>query len=100
MSIRNALHELLSLANLQENAGEEVAYLGEDRFFPTPYLVGTAGAAVLGAVGKAASQLWMLKTNRKQAGRANAWHASCELQATLQGRAGVAARGLLLSIAK
>ena len=31
---------------------------GGDPVFPTPYLVGTAGAAALGAVGLAASDLW------------------------------------------
>ena len=66
MTIRNALQELLSLTDLQEKAGEEVAFQGNDPVFPTPYLVGTAGAAVLGAVGLAASHLWYLKTNRKQ----------------------------------
>jgi crotonobetainyl-CoA:carnitine CoA-transferase CaiB-like acyl-CoA transferase len=64
--IRNALQEILSLASLKETQGQPVAFTGTDPVFPTPYLVGTAGAAVLGAVGLAASQLWYLKTGRNQ----------------------------------
>ena len=62
MTVRNALQELLALANLKG----EVAFNGDDPVFPTPYRVGTAGAAVLGALGVAASDLWFLKTGRVQ----------------------------------
>lgn len=65
-AVGNALQELLSLASLSETQGEPVAFTGSDPVFPTPYLVGTAGAAVLGALGVAASRLWYLKTNRRQ----------------------------------
>ena len=43
-----------------------MAFSGSDPVFPTPYLVGTAGAAVLGAVGVAVSRLWFLKVKRNQ----------------------------------
>ncbi len=43
-----------------------MAFTGSDPVFPTPYQVGTAGAAVLGAVGLAAANLWRLKTHRQQ----------------------------------
>lgn len=66
MTVRNALHELLALTNMQETPGREVAFSGGDPVFPTPYLVGTAGAAALGAVGLAASDLWFLRTGRSQ----------------------------------
>ena len=64
--VRNALREILSLASLKGTQGQPVAFTGSDPVFPTPYLVGTAGAAVLGAVGLAASHLWHLKTGRQQ----------------------------------
>ena len=63
MTVRNALKELLDLANLP---GGEASFTGSDPVFPTPYLVGTAGAAVLAAVGLAVSRLWFLKVNRNQ----------------------------------
>lgn len=66
MTIRNALRELLELTDLKETPGKEVAFSGDDPVFPTPYRVGTAGAAVLGAVGVAASGLWFLRTKRIQ----------------------------------
>jgi crotonobetainyl-CoA:carnitine CoA-transferase CaiB-like acyl-CoA transferase len=63
MTVRNALQELLGLASL---AGGEVSFTGSDPVFPTPYMVGTAGAAALAAVGLAVSRLWFLKVNRNQ----------------------------------
>ena len=66
MTVRNALLELLALANLHEKPGEEVAFSGDDPVFPTPFRVGTAGAAALGAVGLAVSQLWFSRTKRMQ----------------------------------
>jgi crotonobetainyl-CoA:carnitine CoA-transferase CaiB-like acyl-CoA transferase len=59
---QSALHELLALGNL---AGE-VDFAGADPVLRTPYRVGTAGAAALGAVGLAASELWFLRTGRRQ----------------------------------
>jgi crotonobetainyl-CoA:carnitine CoA-transferase CaiB-like acyl-CoA transferase len=66
MTVRNALREILALTDLEETPGREVAFSGADPFFPTPYLVGTAGAAALGAVGLAAADLWFLRTKRSQ----------------------------------
>jgi crotonobetainyl-CoA:carnitine CoA-transferase CaiB-like acyl-CoA transferase len=63
MTVRNALQELLALANLP---GREASFTGSDPVFPTPYRVGTAGAAALAAVGSAVSHLWFLKMNRIQ----------------------------------
>jgi len=66
MTVRKSLQELLAFANPIETSSEDVAFTGSDPVFPTPYLVGTAGAAVLGAVGLAASDLWFLRTKRIQ----------------------------------
>jgi crotonobetainyl-CoA:carnitine CoA-transferase CaiB-like acyl-CoA transferase len=66
MIVRNALHEILAAVDLVETPGAEVSFTGHDPAFPTPYLVGTAGAAALGAVGLAVSRLWQLQKNRIQ----------------------------------
>jgi crotonobetainyl-CoA:carnitine CoA-transferase CaiB-like acyl-CoA transferase len=66
MSVRNALRELLALAKLEERPGEEITFSGADPVFPTPYLVGTAGAAALAAVGHAVSGLWHSRTGKHQ----------------------------------
>jgi len=66
MSIRNAVHELLALAGLGEKPARQITFSGADPVFPTPYLVGTAGAAALGAVGCAVSDLWHLRTKKHQ----------------------------------
>ncbi len=62
---RRALRELLELAAVDPAEGE-VAFAGSDPVFPTPYRVATAGAASLGAVGVAASAIWMLRGGRRQ----------------------------------
>jgi crotonobetainyl-CoA:carnitine CoA-transferase CaiB-like acyl-CoA transferase len=59
----DALAELLRLAGVEPVPAD---LRGADPVFPTPYKVGTAGAAALAAVGTAASRLWYLKTNRIQ----------------------------------
>ena len=66
MPLRNALAELLRVAGLPEARAGEARFSGTDPVFPTPYQVGTAGAAALGAVGLAVSDLWRLRTKRKQ----------------------------------
>ena len=57
-----ALQELLGLAGIEG----EAAMSGDDPVLHTPYRVGAAGAASLAAVGLAASELWCLRTGRRQ----------------------------------
>jgi crotonobetainyl-CoA:carnitine CoA-transferase CaiB-like acyl-CoA transferase len=57
-----ALRELLALGGLQG----EVRISGADPALRTPFRVGAAGAAALGAVGLAAAELWRLRTGRLQ----------------------------------
>ena len=66
MPLRNALYELLQAGGLPESLAGGVSFSGADPVFPTPYRIGTAGAAALAAVGLAVSDLWLLKTKRKQ----------------------------------
>lgn len=60
------LNELLDLGALPRSLGESVQITGDDPVLPTRYRIGTAGAAVLAATGVAASELWYLKTKRRQ----------------------------------
>jgi crotonobetainyl-CoA:carnitine CoA-transferase CaiB-like acyl-CoA transferase len=57
------LAELLAIAGLDP---VPVAIEGSDPVFPTPYRIGTAGAAALAAVGVAVSRLWFLSRKRNQ----------------------------------
>jgi crotonobetainyl-CoA:carnitine CoA-transferase CaiB-like acyl-CoA transferase len=63
---RTAFRELLRIAGVEEPAAAEVDFIGSDPVFPTPYRIGTAGAAALAAVGVAASEIWGLRTGRRQ----------------------------------
>jgi len=53
-----ALGQLLDLAGIDPGRTGEVAIAGRDPVLATGYLMGTAGAAALGAVGLAAADLW------------------------------------------
>ena len=66
MPLRNALYELLQAGGLPQSLATDVSFSGADPVFPTPFRIGTAGAAALAAVGLAVSDLWFLRTKRKQ----------------------------------
>jgi hypothetical protein len=57
-----ALQDLLKLAPRDLTRDDEVAISDQDPVLPTNYLLGTAGAAVIAAVGVAASDLWYLRS--------------------------------------
>ena len=61
-----ALAGILSLVDRAPVPGEEVEFRGRDPVLPTNFLLGTAGAAVIAATGVAASDLWNLRTGRRQ----------------------------------
>ena len=61
-----ALRELICIAGLAEPASGQVRIPGADPVIPTPYRIGTAGAASIAAIGLAASELWQLRTGRSQ----------------------------------
>jgi crotonobetainyl-CoA:carnitine CoA-transferase CaiB-like acyl-CoA transferase len=61
-----ALGELLTLARRGPADDEAVVITGRDPVLPTNYLLGAAGAAAIAAVGVAASDLWYLRTGRRQ----------------------------------
>jgi len=64
MTADDALAEILRTASMRGDT--EVAITGRDPVLPTNHLIGAAGAAALAAVGTAASELWHLRTGRRQ----------------------------------
>ena len=61
-----ALDDLLAPSGRGPAPRDEVTITGADPALPTNFLLGTAGAAVLAAIGLAASDLWELRTGRRQ----------------------------------
>ena len=60
-------HDILGLLGRQKRADDQLAFTNsDDPIFATPWRVGRAGSAALGAVGLALSDLWQLKTGRPQ----------------------------------
>ncbi|HVH76792.1 MAG TPA: CoA transferase [Stellaceae bacterium] len=64
---KEALETILPVAGLpRERAGSVEFAGGADPVLPTPFRIGTAAAAALGAVGLAASDLWETRSGRPQ----------------------------------
>ena len=61
-------HDILRLLGRRKRRDDSLTFTnGEDPIFLSPWRVGRAGSAALGAVGLALSDLWRLKTGRPQA---------------------------------
>ena len=66
MDARAALQDLLTLAERQPAADDEIVITGRDPVLPTNFLLGTAGSAAIAAVGVAAADLWYVRSGRRQ----------------------------------
>jgi crotonobetainyl-CoA:carnitine CoA-transferase CaiB-like acyl-CoA transferase len=63
----DALRTLLPIAGWAEDRASEVEITGDsDPILPTPFLIGETSTAALSAVGLAVSDLWDLRTGRRQ----------------------------------
>ena len=64
---REALHTILPIAGWSDGQAEAVEFTGgADPVLPTPFRIGTAGAATIAASGLAAAALWQARTGRPQ----------------------------------
>ena len=59
-----SLAELLALTSLPEAAAETCRIVGADPVLPTPFRIGTAGAAAIAVAAIAANELWAARTQR------------------------------------
>ena len=66
MSSRAALEQLLTLCGVEEPPGSKVTIRGEDPVVPSPYRLGEAAAAALGAQGAAIAELWAQRSGHAQ----------------------------------
>lgn len=67
MSTRDALRSILPAVGWSPALAENVAFTAVvDPILPTPFRVGIAGAATLGATGLAVDDLWALRAGRRQ----------------------------------
>ena len=65
-----------------QRAGDVEITRGKDPILPTPFRIGEAAAASLGAVGLAVSDLWELRTGRPQEVRVNTRQATASLRSS------------------
>jgi len=76
-----ALRSILPVVGLSADAADTVTFTGgTDPVLPTPFRVGIAGSATVAATGLAASDLWELRTGRKQAVAVDLRHAAASLR--------------------
>src|ERR1043166_5736057 len=62
-----ALRTILPIAGWGDTQAADVTFTGgADPVLPTPFRIGTAGAATLAASGLAATALWQARTGRRQ----------------------------------
>src|SRR5437868_3468910 len=62
-----ALHTILPVAGWCDGQAADVVFTGgADPVLPTPFRIGAAGAATLAASGLAATELWQVRTGRRQ----------------------------------
>ncbi len=62
-----ALRTILPIAGWGDTQGADVTFTGgADPVLPTPFRIGAAGAATLAASGLAATELWQVRTGRRQ----------------------------------
>ncbi len=67
MTPTDALASILPAVGWPKTLSDSVAFPGGvDPILPTPYRIGVAGAATLGATGLAVDDLWALRTGRRQ----------------------------------
>ena len=62
-----ALRTILPIAGWGDTQAADVMFTGgADPVLPTPFRIGAAGAATLAASGLAATELWQVRTGRRQ----------------------------------
>jgi crotonobetainyl-CoA:carnitine CoA-transferase CaiB-like acyl-CoA transferase len=80
-AMESALRTILAIAGWGEERARSVAVTGgRDPVLPTPYRIAEAASAALAAVGLAASELWALRTGRRQEVAVNARRAAASLR--------------------
>lgn len=76
-----ALRSILPVVGLSADRAKDVSFsAGADPVLPTPFRIGTAGAATIAATGLAVSDLWELRTGRKQSVSVDFRHAAASLR--------------------
>ena len=79
----SCLSTLLPIAGWDASRASEVEFCGgTDPILPTPFRISETAAASLAAVGLAASDLWELRTGRRQRIAVNARHATASLRSS------------------
>ena len=79
----SVLSTLLSIPGLDQQRATEVQFSGGvDPILPTPFRIGETAAASLAAVGLAVSDLWELRTGRRQDVKVDARHATASLRSS------------------
>jgi crotonobetainyl-CoA:carnitine CoA-transferase CaiB-like acyl-CoA transferase len=78
---REALRTILPIAGWPAERADTVTISdGTDPVLPTPFRIGTAGAATLAATGLAAADLWEIRSGRRQNVSVDFRHASASLR--------------------
>ncbi|MFT5173378.1 MAG: crotonobetainyl-CoA:carnitine CoA-transferase CaiB-like acyl-CoA transferase [Gammaproteobacteria bacterium] len=80
--MKQGFEEVMSVRGLDLPEADEVQISGHDPVLDTRFKIGEACASVLAGVGVAASDIWSLKTGRRQRSSVNVGHAALALRST------------------
>ena len=80
MRMPSAFDEVMAVRGLGEPSRDEVTIAGADPVLPTRFKIGETAAAVLAGVGVAVSDIWQIKTGRRQRTSINVRHAAAGLK--------------------
>jgi crotonobetainyl-CoA:carnitine CoA-transferase CaiB-like acyl-CoA transferase len=75
-----AFEELMTLRGGKPPAPGEVTVTGSDPVYPTVFRIGDAAAAVIASIGVAATDLWEMKTGRRQKVAVDTRHAAATMR--------------------
>jgi crotonobetainyl-CoA:carnitine CoA-transferase CaiB-like acyl-CoA transferase len=80
--MKAAFRELMKIRNLGQPEEGAVAFSGADPVFSTRFKIGETCATVVGAIGVATSDIWEMRTGRRQHGMVDVRHAAASLHSS------------------
>lgn len=80
--MKTAMRELMDIRDLGQPEDDAVALRGADPVFSTRFKIGETCAAVVGAIGVAVSDIWEMRTGRRQRASVDVRHAAASLRSS------------------
>ena len=80
--MKTPMQELMDIRDMGQPEDGAVALRGADPVFSTRFKIGETCAAVVGAIGVAVSDIWEMRTGRRQRASVDVRHAAASLRSS------------------